>query len=255
MIGWRGLFIAIAGLLLLALVLVAVAIPRDEPAVEAEPGHRVAAPGYAAVFRHPAFVRMAPMGFFAYGGMVAMQSLWIGPWLTQVGGLPAGLAAEGLFLVNFCMLLAFLSWGLVLPRLLRNGRTAESVIGRTWPAGVAVLALILWAGPSAGAASWAAWCVLTSVVSLSQPAVAQAFPAAVAGRALSAFNLVIFGGVFALQWGIGLLLDALQAAGFATLSAFRASFGLFLAACLLSFAWAQWHGRESAAADSLPAGR
>lgn len=253
--GWRGLFIAVAALLLLALVLIAVAIPPDGPSRVVEPGARAAASGYAVVFRHPAFIRMAPVGFFVYGGMVAMQSLWIGPWLTLVGGLSAGQAAEGLFLVNLCMLLAFLSWGLVLPRLLRNGRTAEDVIAWSWPAGVAALAWILWAGHGAGAGSWAVWCVLTSVVSLSQPAVAQAFPSAVAGRALSAFNLVIFAGVFALQWGIGLLLDALQAAGLTTLQAFRVSFGLFLLACMLSFAWAQWRGPAPGPVTRLPAGR
>jgi MFS family permease len=244
-IGWRGLFIAIAVLLLAAVAVIAAVIPRDQPVQAAPTPASVAAPGYAIVFGHPAFVRMAPMGFFAYGGMVAMQSLWIGPWLTQVGGQGADRAAEGLFLVNFCMLLIFLCWGLVLPRLLRNGRTAEDVITLAWPAGIIMLALILWAGPAAGAGSWAAWCVLTSVVSLSQPAVAQAFPAALAGRALSAFNLVIFAGVFALQWGIGLLLDALRGAGFTVLGAFRVSFGLFLVACLASFLWAHWHGRRS----------
>jgi MFS family permease len=257
-LGWRGLFVAVAALLLVAALLIALVIPRDQAAkADTAPTEAAsAAPGYGVVFRHPAFVRMAPMGFFAYGGMVAMQSLWIGPWLTQVGGEAAGQAASGLFLVNFCMLLAFLSWGIVLPRLLRNGRTAEGVIARAWPAGVVMLAAILWAGPSAGAASWAAWCVFTSVVSLSQPAVAQAFPAALAGRALSAFNLVIFAGVFALQWGIGLLLDALRGLGFTTLGAFRASFGLFLVACLGAFLWAQWHGRRStAAAGQVAAGR
>lgn len=255
-VGWRGLFIAVAGLLLVALALIAMVIPRDEPAPAAEPLASAATPGYAVVFGHPAFVRMAPMGFFAYGGMVAMQSLWIGPWLTQVGGQSADQAAKGLFVVNLCMLLVFLCWGLVLPRLLRNGRTAEDVIARAWPAGIAMMAFILWAGPSAGAASWAAWCVLTSVVSLSQPAVAQAFPAALAGRALSAFNLVIFAGVFALQWGIGLLLDALRGAGLTTLGAFRASFGLFLVACLASFLWAQWHAhRATVAAGRVAAGR
>ena len=50
-------------------------------------------------------------------------------------------------------------------------------------------------------------------MSLSQPALAQAFAAAQAGRALSAYNLLIFGGVFCVQWGIGLAIDALQAAG------------------------------------------
>jgi hypothetical protein len=41
----------------------------------------------------------------------------------------------------------------------------------------------------------------------------MAFPSALAGRALSAYNLVIFIGVFVVQWGIGLLVDAFRALG------------------------------------------
>jgi hypothetical protein len=79
--------------------------------------------------------------------------------------------------------------------------------------------------------------VCTSVVSLSQPAVAQVFPAALAGRALSAFNLVICSGVFALQWGTGLAIDALLAACWAPVPAYQAVFGCFALACGLSFLW------------------
>lgn len=257
LMGWRGLFVAVAGLLLVALAAIAWLVPSDgaAPAHPAAPSAAPATGGYRAVFTHPAFVRMAPMAFFSYGGMVAMQSLWIGPWLTQVGGASAREAAQGLFIVNFSMLLAFLSWGIVLPRWMHGGRTAESIIRRAWPFGVVALALILWAGPSAGAFSWAVWCVLTSVVSLSQPAVAQAFPASLAGRALSAFNLVIFVGVFALQWGIGVLLDALRGSGWAPLEAYRASLGLFLIGCLVSFAWSHRYGRADAAAAGVVAER
>jgi predicted MFS family arabinose efflux permease len=244
-LGWRGLFMAIATLLLLAMAAIAWFVPSDRPA----PGQQAASPtgGYRDVFRHPAFVRMAPFGFFAYGGMVAMQSLWIGPWLTQVSGHSAAEAARGLFVVNLSMLVAFLCWGLCMPRLVRAGWDAERIVALGWPLGITCLAVNLWLGPSANGPAWAAWCVLTSVVSLSQPAVAQAFPAALAGRALSAFNLVIFLGVFAVQWGIGLLLDALRGFGWSPLQGYRLTFGLFFVACLGSFLWHAWHRSRGAA--------
>ncbi|WP_284619690.1 MFS transporter [Aquabacterium humicola] len=242
-LGWRGLFIAIAGLLLLAIAAIAWFVPGDEP--PAAPAAAPASGGYRDVFRHPAFVRMAPFGFFVYGGMVAMQSLWIGPWLTQVAGHTAAEAARGLFVVNLSMLVAFLCWGLCMPRLVRAGWDAERIIGVGWPLGIVCLAANLWLGPSAAAIAWSAWCVLTSVVSLSQPAVAQAFPASLAGRALSAFNLVIFLGVFAVQWGIGLLLDVLRGLGWSPLQSYRLAFGLFFAACLTSFLWHVWHRSRS----------
>ena len=41
----------------------------------------------------------------------------------------------------------------------------------------------------------------------------EAYAKAEAGRALSAFNLLIFLGVFTCRWGMGLVIDALMAAG------------------------------------------
>jgi predicted MFS family arabinose efflux permease len=251
LIGWRGLFASVAGMLLAAVLLIWRLVPADgpPPALSA----RVEG-GYRQVFAHPAFLRSAPLGFFAYGGMIAMQSLWIGPWLTQVGGASAVAAAQGLFGVNLAMLLAFLCWGLVMPRLIRLGWAGERLIALAWPAGVLCLGLIIWRAEQAPAALWALWCVCTSVVSLSQPAVGQAFPAALAGRALSAFNLVIFSGVFALQWGIGLAIDALRARGVALVPAYQLAFSAYGLACLLSFAWLiGWRWRAGTHAAVSPA--
>lgn len=56
----------------------------------------------------------------------------------------------------------------------------------------------------------------------------MAFPTDLAGRALSAYNLVIFAGVFAVQWGIGLLIDAGTALGLAPTAAFQTALGVHL---------------------------
>ena len=86
LVGWRGLFWALAVVLALAIAaLIAWVVPRDAPARRAARADRGAA-GYRAVFRHPTFVRFAPIGFFHYGGMIAVQSLWAGPWLVEVSG-------------------------------------------------------------------------------------------------------------------------------------------------------------------------
>ncbi len=253
--GWRGLFVAVALLLLLAIAAIGGLVPAD-PAGDRQA--HAASGGYRQVFAHPAFQRMAPMGFFVYGGMVAMQSLWIGPWLTQVAGRSAVGAAQGLFLVNLSMLAAFFSWGLLMPRLVRAGWAGERLIAVAWPANVLCLAVIVWLGPEAGPVPWAVWCVCASVVSLSQPALGQAFPAALAGRALSAFNLMIFAGVFALQWTIGLALDALLAQGLPTLAAYRVAFAAFAVACALSFGWRHalqhWQRRRLDASPAFTGG-
>ena len=240
-VGWRGLFWVVAGLLALATLLIAWVVPRDEPAT---PGTGAAVLGYRAIFRHPYFVRLAPLAFFVYGGLVAVQSLWAGPWLTEVAGRSAGDAARGLFAINLSMLFAFLGWGLAMPHLTRRGWQVDRLIALGVPLALLLLVGAVLLGPRAGAAWWAAWCVSCTFVSLSQPALAQAFPAAAAGRALSAFNLVIFAGVFSVQWGIGLAIDALRASGWPRVQAFQAAFALFALCCIGSYAWFLWRGRR-----------
>jgi predicted MFS family arabinose efflux permease len=233
--GWRGLFVGLAVMFALAMVLVASAVSAD-----AAPSHEsMSLPqgGYAEVFRHPTFIRFAPMGFFHYGGMVAVQSLWAGPWLSQVGGLNAADTALGLFGINLAMLVSFWLWGVWVPRLYARGWTAQSLIARGLPASLVVLIASVALGHHATAWAWALFCAASTFVSLSQPAIAQAFPQALAGRALSAYNLVIFLGIFVTQWGVGLVIDALKAAGWRTESSFQAAFALMAAACLLSYVW------------------
>ena len=255
-LGWRGLFQLVALALVLAMLGVAWRVPRDAPVQRAPAGHGAAERGgYRAVFGHPAFIRVAPLGFVVYGGMLAMQTLWIGPWLTQVVGDGADEAARGLFLVNLAMLVAYFAWGVGMPRLTRAGWAGDRLIARSWPLSVGLLVLIVWRGEQAGAGLWALWCVCTSVVALAQPALAQQFPAAQAGRALSAYNLVIFAGVFVLQWGLGLAIDALRATGVAAGPAHQVAFGAFALACAVSFLWLQLCLRREGAGVVLPAAR
>jgi predicted MFS family arabinose efflux permease len=243
-VGWRGLFWLVAALLAAATLLIARVVPRDD---RWAPSAGAAVPGYRAIFRHPHFVRMAPLGFFVYGGLVAVQSLWAGPWLTDVAGRSAGDAARGLFAINLSMLFAFLGWGVAMPHLARRGWQVDRLITLGLPLSLLLLFGAVLLGPRAGAAWWAAWCVSCTFISLSQPALALAFPAAAAGRALSAFNLVIFGGVFCVQWGIGLAIDALRALGWPRTHAFQAAFALFALGCTVSYAWFLWFGRTRAA--------
>jgi hypothetical protein len=153
-----------------------------------------------------------------------------------VGQEPAE-AARGLFLVNVCMLATFWTWGLFNPWLQRRGITTDKLIAGGVPLSLVTLACIIAAGPQAGAASWALFCVTSTFVSLAQPAVGMAFPPALAGRALSAYNLVIFAGVFVVQWGIGLAVDAFGALGWGTVAAFRGAMAAFLAMCVFGYGW------------------
>lgn len=232
--GWRPLFWGLAACVVLAMGLIAWKVPRWELA-PAPAGVRQ--DSYSQVWRHPYFRRMTPIGFFSYGGMIAMQTLWAGPWMVRVAGYEPLQAAAGLFTINVAMLCTFWSWGLLNPWLAARGIGTDRLIAWGLPISFVVLAFILIAGDAAGAWAWALFCMSSTFVSLAQPAVGMAFPPALAGRALSAYNLVIFGGVFVVQWGIGLAIDGFAALGLGNTGSFRAALALFLACSVASWAY------------------
>lgn len=241
-LGWRGIFWLVAALLALAIGGVAWFVPRDRPLQPLRPlapahGRAADPASYRQIVRHPLFIRTAPAGFFIYGGLIGVQALWAGPWMTRVGGLDAAAAARGLFAINVSMLLTFMTWGAVMPRLAARGIDAMRLMRWGLPLAPALLLLNVALGPAALAWHWAAWCMACTFVTPSQPAVGAAFPAELAGRALSAFNLVIFAGVFSIQWGIGLVVDAALALGADDTGAFRVAFGVFGACVLLAYLW------------------
>ena len=241
-LGWRGLFWMLAAAIALAIVLIHVVVPSDEPSPPAvRQSH-----GYRAIFRHPTFLRLLPLGMINYGGMIAIQALWAGPWLTDVAGRSAEGAAEGLFLINAAMLGTFIAWGIALPRLAVRGWTAQRLIAAGVPVSLLLVAAAVLLGPAAGAPLWAAWCVSSTSLSLAQPAVGQAFPSAQAGRALSAYNLAIFVGVFLVQWGIGLVIDGLMGIGTDRVSAYRMAFAIFGLLCLAAYGWFMIRSDEAA---------
>lgn len=247
-VGWRPLFWALAVLVALSMAVIAWRVPAWEDAAPAREGGAPAA-SYAQIWRHPYFRRMVPIGFFSYGGMVAIQTLWAGPWMIRVAGYEPLQSAAGLFTINSLMLLTFWSWGMVNPALSRRGISPERLIAWGLPSSFVVLAAVIAAGPAAGAWALGLFCMSSTFVSLAQPAVGMAFPPALAGRALSAYNLVIFLGVFVVQWGIGLLIDGFQALGWTEVGAFRAAMAVFLATSVLSygyFMWAKSHNRVQA---------
>jgi hypothetical protein len=61
-------------------------------------------------------------------------------------------------------------------------------------------------------------------------------PPQAAGRALSAYNLVIFAGIFCVQWAIGLAVDGLGALGWDTVSSYQGAVALLGLSCLAAYA-------------------
>lgn len=239
-VGWRVLFWGLAALVLVSMALIAWLVPKWDVALFS--GRDAAQPpaSYGAVWKHPYFRKMAPIGFFCYGGLLAMQTLWAAPWMIKVAGYSPLEAAAGLFWINVAMLGTFLIWGMANPWLARRGFQADRLIARGLPLSFLFLAIIIiaennlskWSG-----ALWAMYCMSCTFVSLAQPAVGMAFAPTLAGRALSAYNLVIFAGVFTVQWGIGLAVDGFRALGVTEIHSLQSAMGVFLLCSMVSYVY------------------
>ena len=252
--GWRAIFAGLAVLVILSMVMIYVLVPvwakpetnQQDPATKAIKTEE----GYGPIWRNAYFWQMAPIGFFCYGGLLALQTLWVGPWMTVVGGYSPLDAAAGLFGINLAMLVAFWAWGLITPRLAKRGILPNQIISWGQPISFVVLAWIIVSGPQLGDhTAWALslFCISSTFVSLAQPSVGMAFPSHLAGRALSAYNLVIFGGVFVVQWGIGLGIDLFKSLGWPPVLAFQAAFSVFGLCAVMSYVYFHWANRDNSA--------
>jgi predicted MFS family arabinose efflux permease len=239
--GWRALFVMLGVMIAIAMLLIALVVPvwqKATPKASTPQAPSQDDGSYREIWRSAYFWRMTPIGFFTYGGMVAIQTLWAGPWMTQVAGWTAGEAAQGLFLINLAMLVSFWLWGLITPGLARKGIPVERLIAWGVPLSFLVIGALVWMGPAVGdgaAVGVALLCVTSTFVALAQPAVGMAFPSHLAGRALSAYNLVVFAGIFVVQWGIGLLVDAGLGIGLTKPAAYQAALASFGICSVLSW--------------------
>ncbi len=239
--GWRALFVMLGVMIAIAMLLITLVVPvwqKTTPTAATAQKPLDDDGSYREIWRSAYFWRMTPIGFFTYGGMVAIQTLWAGPWMTQVAGWTAGEAAQGLFLINLAMLVSFWLWGLITPGLARRGIPVERLMAWGVPLSFLVVGALVWMGPAVGSGAaivMALFCVTSTFVALAQPAVGMAFPSHLAGRALSAYNLVIFAGIFVVQWGIGLLVDAGLGLGLTKPAAYQAALACFGVCSVLSW--------------------
>jgi predicted MFS family arabinose efflux permease len=240
--GWRGVFWIAAGLLLVVAVALWTLLPRGrERRGGTHASFLATMGGYGAVFRNNYFWRMAIPGALLQGGFVALQTLWVGPWFVRVLGMSPQRSAEHLFWFNLFLLGCYLLLSWLAPRIGpgRDALVPIVAIGTLFV--VAVEVGIAFAG---GPSAWLAWLALAAAAThyaIVQPRVGLVFPPELAGRALTAFNLVIFTGIFFTQWGFGLVVDAFHASGQSDTQAFRSAMlalaAVHAAALVLFLAW------------------
>ena len=232
-IGWRWIFGLITILIFIVIILTLLFIPPWKK--EEENNNEKNIGSLSDVWKNKFFRSTIPLGLFNYGGMIAIQTLWAGPWMVRVAGYSPLESAIGLFWINITMLIAFLIFGYILPKITKLGFESMQLMKFGLPISYLSLLVIIISGENAGAIHFTLYILTSIVLTLAQPAVALSFPTSLAGKSLTSFNLLIFVGTFIMQWGIGLIIDLSQFLGKGEIQSFKISFFVYLLICIFSY--------------------
>jgi predicted MFS family arabinose efflux permease len=239
--GWRSLFYVLAAATALVAALVFLLSPHGHGDEGQKPGGnwRAQLRGIGPVFTNGLFWRVAPMTALVSGGFIAVQSLWIARWLNDVRQLDRVAVAQNLMAMAIAFSAGSLLTGLIADWATRRGIGLKTVmIGSFFVLGAAELGFVFDA-PLPALLLVSLLGIAGSAANLAYVALADRFGPAMAGRAQTSLNLVLFLAAAVLQSGIGWALDLIEASGIGGGAAFHYTlvFGTLVATQVLSMLW------------------
>jgi MFS family permease len=237
LIGWRSLFEVLTIATVVTAGLIYFAVPtRDGSSKSVLPSGKPLT--LRSIFSDPRFLRVAPLSATCIGSSWAMQSLWAASWLADVEGFDRQAVVNQLFMMAMGISLGAILLGTTADRLRKRGIATEvllAVLGGLFM--LAELALILRV-PLPSIMPWSVVSVVGAGTVLSYAIIADYFPVEIAARANGALNLLHFGWAFAVQYGIGLIVNQwLPQDGRYPIDAYQAAFGLSLTFQVLALLW------------------
>jgi len=242
---WRTIFFVLSATTVAVAAWLFVSVP-DKPGVPHPAPLSTQWSGIRQVLASRHFWRFVPLGFAQIGGFMAVQSLWSSAWMMQVNGFSRTLAADHLAAMSVAMVVSYALIGLLATRLARRGIGPIVLLGGGIALALVTLLLIITEAVEQHYLLWIAYGVFSSCGTLAYAVMSAGFPVALSGRANTTYNLMVFLGAFSLQWGMGVLIEWLEAAGQNAAAAHRHAFAVLLGLQVLASAWMLLGGRRSA---------
>lgn len=235
---WRGIFLVLAALTVVVAAAIFTIVPDKR---EETPPARIADQirGLKHIYGSRVFWSLAPLIIGTGAANLAIQGLWAGLWLRDVGGLGRNEAAFVLALLNIGMTAGFLGIGLLADFVRRFGIRVEQVMnGCVAMFLLAQLGIVLTVSLP-GIWLWIIFGFFANSTILAYPLIAGHFPLAYAGRANTAVNLASFAGAFVAQYALGGIIDLFPRApdGNYIPSAYEAAFGAILVVQIAALFW------------------
>ncbi len=232
---WRMLFSILCALGILIALVIWFIVPKDGDHVEARTlSHR----GFRSIFSDRFFWRITPLVVFSQAAFLSIQGLWIGTWLRDIGGMTRLQASNIMALTTIAMVAGFLLLGWGTSKLGKMGVNTAT----TAAAGMGLFLLpqlgIVFGADISPVLLWTSFGFLGTAGIIGYAAISQHFPIALAGRANTAINFLVFVLAFAEQWGLGYLISLWPVENGYAEQGYRVAFG---AALMLELAGLLWY--------------
>jgi len=244
---WNNLFLLLAAITVVASGVVYGTVP-EESGHSGPASLRAQLHGLREIFRARRFWQIALAAMTTQSTNMAVQSLWVGPWLRDVAGLSRGAVATHLLLMAIATMVGFLFWGNFAARVERRGVSAFKVMSVGIGAFLLLQLLLAVIETDFPPILWMGFGLFGTAGSLSYFILSQRFTTDLAGRVITALNVLVFAWAFAAQWAIGAIIDQWPVFdGRYDPRGYRVGFAIFLAIECVGYAWMMvgaWRGQR-----------
>ncbi|GMQ89762.1 MAG: MFS transporter [Gammaproteobacteria bacterium] len=205
-IDWRGVFLTLAALTLLVAMIIFVVVPEKKTTQTTVP-FADQLRGVGQVLSSRVFWHIAPWTVAVQATFLAIQGLWVGPWLRDVAALERASIGQHLALIAVSMIAGYILLGAAAERLGRRGIKPATVASFGMTAFMLLQLPIIFEWTGATLLMWAMFGFFGTTGIIPYVALSQSFPAQLAGRVITGLNLFVFLAAFAAQWAIGVLIN------------------------------------------------
>jgi predicted MFS family arabinose efflux permease len=210
-LGWRGLFLTLCALSFTAAALIFFAVP-EKPLPGKGQTLRAQIGDFRRIFANVAFWRIVLPFVICHAGYLALQGLWLGPWLYDVAGQARPQVGRYLFITALAYTLGSVFFGLSSDRLAAAGISRLTVFKLGMAVSVAAFWLLALGLTDALGLLLFVYGFTTISAALAYALLPPAFPMEMTGRVTTASNVLMFSVSFAFQWGVGAVLRFYPAA-------------------------------------------
>ena len=174
------------------------------------PGHgsalRAQIAEFRGVFSQLFFWRLVLPFVVCHAAYLALQGLWLGPWLYDVAGQERRSVANYLFVTAAAYTVGSVFFGVASDRLAQAGLSRLTMFKLGMAISVAMFCLLAMGATRGLGVLLSIYGFTTISASLAYALLPPAFPPAMTGRVTTASNVLMFALSFLFQWGIGAVL-------------------------------------------------